>query len=134
MKEADTLRTDKDAAKQALIELGVPLDSEFAEFYLKYYSPDMVSTVSNEYIVELTSPSEQIATGTKFVHEVWGVPENYICFTSCQGEGGYLLDRLTGKVWDFDLANRNEFITGNIPAKWNGFFEFLIWYLSDIEK
>lgn len=68
--------------------------------------------------------------GTEFIHDMWELPENYIGLTSLQGEGGYLLDKNSGGVWDFDLAQREDFVSGLTPPNWSGFFEFVRWYLS----
>ena len=68
--------------------------------------------------------------GTEFIHEVWELPENFVAFTSLQGEGGYLLDKDSGGVWDFDLGDWEAFVAGRIPARWAGFFEFITWLLT----
>jgi hypothetical protein len=47
-----------------------------------------------------------------------------------QGEGGYLLDKDSGGVWDFDLGDREAFVAVRIPARWAGFFEFITWLLT----
>lgn len=124
-------RSDTQSVKNALSELGISLDSEFAEFFLAYRITLFLSEVSNEELCDLTEPSEQIKVGTNFVHEVWGVPENYICFTTVEGEGCYLYDKITGTVSDFELATREEFLTGETTTKWGSFFEFMMWYLGD---
>ena len=124
-------RTNPDAVNEALVELGVPLDSEFAEFFREYVITFFISDTSDEQLCDLLSPSKQILLGTEFAHEVWELPENFICFTSCQGEGGYLYDRDTGAVWDFDLADREDFIAGRQKPAWNSFFEFMNWYLGE---
>ena len=124
-------RTNPDAVNEALVELGVPLDSEFAEFFREYVITFFISDTSDEQLCDLLSPSKQILLGTEFAHEVWELPENFICFTSCQGEGCYLYDRDTGAVWDFDLADREDFIAGRQKPAWNSFFEFMNWYLGE---
>lgn len=71
--------------------------------------------MSDELICDIAEPTQQIKTGTEFIHEMWELPEKYICFTSLQGEGGYLLDKLSGGVWDFDLSQHDDFVTGKTP-------------------
>jgi hypothetical protein len=124
-------RSNSEAANQALEELGIPLNSEFGEFFREYVITLFDSDVSDEELSDLLSPTKQILVGTQFVHEVWKLPENFICFSSCQGEGGYLYDRDTGTVWDFDLADRDDFIAGRQKPAWNSFFEFMSWYLTE---
>lgn len=125
-------RTRKDLAIAALKELGVSLDSEFAELFIEYKPANFKSAVSDEYICDIAEPTPQIMAGTEFIHEMWELPENYICFTSLQGEGGYLFDKHSGMVWDFALSQYDDFISGKIPPKWKGFFEFVTWYLSPV--
>lgn len=80
-------RTNRDNAARALSDLGIPLDSEFAEFYLNYKITLFCSEVSDEQLCDVAEPYCEVAVGTRFAHDVWGVPERYICFTSAQGEG-----------------------------------------------
>ncbi|UWF51928.1 SMI1/KNR4 family protein [Pseudomonas sp. N3-W] len=129
----DIHRADKKSVEIALEALGVSPDSEFGEIYIKYKPANFESNVSDEYIKDVAEPTQQVLRGTTFIHEVWEIPENYICFTSLQGEGGYFLDKLSGCVWDFDLAQQENFVSGLIPARWGSFFEFLTWYLSPAE-
>ncbi|MBU2714279.1 hypothetical protein [Zooshikella harenae] len=123
-------RSNIDSVNQALMKLDVPVESEFAEFFLTYTITLFLSDVSDEELCDIAEPSEQIKDGTEFVHEVWGLPENYICFTTVEGEGCYLYDKITGKVWDFELKTRDSFLRGEISAKWGGFYKFMIWYLG----
>lgn len=127
-------RINHDDVKNELSILGVPIESEFAEFFLKYKITLFVSDVSDEQLCDISKPTKEITDGTNFVHEVWGVPGNYICLTSCEGEGAYLYDRETGKVWDFDLESRDEFLAGNQHPMFDSFFEFMIWYLGGSSK
>jgi hypothetical protein len=121
LQPGDTCRANPEAVNEALEELGVPLNSEFADFFREYAVTSFSSPVSNEQLCDLLEPIAQILVGTQFVHEVWELPANYICFTTCQGEGGYLYDRDTGAVWDFDLADREDFIAGRQKPAWNSF-------------
>lgn len=120
-----TTSIDKKSAACALEKLGIPLDSEFGEIFLNYLPANFQSSVSDEYICDISEPTEQISVGTEFIHEMWELPENYICFTSLQGEGGYLLDKNSGGVWDFDLAQYDDFVSGLTPPRWTGFFDFI---------
>ncbi|MGC5699764.1 SMI1/KNR4 family protein [Pseudomonas sp. NFXW11] len=115
---------------RALATLGIALDSEFAQIYLACHPADFESRASYEVLMDIAEPSEEILVGTEFIHDVWELPQNFIAFTSLQGEGGYLLDKDSGGVWDFDLGDREAFIAGRIPARWASFFEFITWYLQ----
>ncbi|MGZ0704132.1 SMI1/KNR4 family protein [Pseudomonas sp. L5B5] len=123
-------RPDTAEVTRALATLGIALDSEFAQIYLAYHPADFESRASYEVLMDIDGPSDEILMCTEFIHEVWELPENFIAFTSLQGEGGYLLDKDSGGVWDFDLGDWEAFVAGRIPARWASFFEFITWYLQ----
>jgi hypothetical protein len=129
-KARNVKRTNIKEAELALATLDIPPDSEFSEFYRTYKITLFESSSSGEYLCDVSEPTNEMAMSVKFAHESWGVPANFICFTSCEGEGGYLYDRNTGKVWDFSLANREDFINGKEQPRWSSFYDFMIWYLS----
>ncbi|MFK3774196.1 SMI1/KNR4 family protein [Pseudomonas sp. NPDC089406] len=124
------LRKDKDLASKALENLDVSPETEFGQILLSYIIADVISNVSDETLSEISEPSESVLWATEFIHRTWKLPYNYICFTSLEGEGGYIMEKSSGKIWDFDLSERENFLKGEIPAHWNGFYEFLEWYLS----
>ncbi|WP_028622118.1 hypothetical protein [Pseudomonas sp. Ant30-3] len=126
----DIHRTDKRSVTEALTALNISLDSELSEFFLNYTITLFRSNSSDEELCDIADPSNEIEVGTNFIHEVWELPENFICLTSVQSEGCYLYDKNSEEVLDFSLANRDDFLAGKQQLKWSGFFEFLIWYLS----
>ena len=130
-KEAgDTARSDISNVKTQLKYLGISEDSQFGHFFTKHCITFFVSNVSNEELMDLTCPNDEIAVGTDFIREVWELPEEYICLTSCEGEGGYLYNREDGAVYDFDLAKRDDFLNGNKVVIASTFYGFIEWYLG----
>lgn len=115
---------------RALATLGIALDSEFAQIYLTCHPANFLDRVSYGVLMNIDGPSDEILMCTEFIHEVWELPKNFIAFTSLQGQGGYLLDKDSGGVWDFDLGDREAFVAGRIPARWASFFEFITWLLT----
>ncbi|MBK5551126.1 SMI1/KNR4 family protein [Pseudomonas sp. TH03] len=126
-------RTDKGMAIVALETLGVSPGCEFDSIYINYLPANFQSSVSDEYICDVSEPTEQILIGTEFIHGMWELPKNYIDFTSSQSEGGYLLDKISGGVLDFGLEQQKDFVSGLISPKWNSFFEIIRWYLPPAE-
>jgi hypothetical protein len=113
--------------------LGIEPDSQFAAFFVEFNATNMYSTSSYEELQDLSSPSPQIAGVTRFVREVWGLPREYVCLTSCDGEGGYLYSIRTGAVYDFDLANREAFLS--CPhTRWRDFNSFIEWFLGPQDR
>ena len=126
----DIRRINKELAIQALRDLDISLESEFAQFFQEYKITLFQSIVSDEALCDIAEPTPEIKAGTQFVHEVWELPENFICFTTVEGEGGYLYDKVDGSVYDFELGKREELISGRMKPRWNSFFEFMTWYLG----
>lgn len=126
----NVFRTDPAAVDEALGALGIPLDSEFGEFFRKYVITFFCSSVSDEELCDLLEPTAEISLGTRFIHEVWGLPDRFVCLTSLQGEGAYLYDRITGEIFDFDLAHRDAFVAGHREPISKGFHDFMMWYLT----
>jgi hypothetical protein len=124
----DFRRGDVAGAKTALLQLGVNSSSEFFAFASEYCLGNLFPPSEDEALSDVCVPSGEVAAGTRFVREVWGLPEQYFCISSCQGEGCYLLSRTTGEVFDFSLARRHEFLAAPV-ARWASFYEFLRWYL-----
>ncbi|WP_369986713.1 SMI1/KNR4 family protein [Pseudomonas xanthosomatis] len=127
-------REDEALALLALKNLGISTDSEFAKVLIPYVLAEIFSKVSNVTIVDLSGPCEAVLRSTNFIHRRWNLPENLVCFTSLEGEGGYIMDKISEKIWDFDLAEREMFLKGEIPHQWNGFFEFTEWYISPARR
>lgn len=126
----DFRRNNFELVSKQLRMLGIKIDTEFSEFYLAYTVSTFYSRSTGIELLDIAEPSPQIEYVTQFAHEVWELPTNFVCFSSVEGEGGYLYDKNTGKVWDFSLATRQNFIDGKEKPRWNSFFEFMIWYLS----
>ena len=80
-------------------------------------------------LCEICEPAEDVLVGTSFVRDVWQLPDDYICLTSCQGEGCFLLSRTTGEIFDFSLADRESFLQVAV-ARWPSFLEFMRSYLT----
>ncbi len=123
------LRQDKESAVFELARLGIVPGSEIYEFFVEFAITLFISTSSDESLMDVAEPNPEILVGTEFVHEVWGIPEQYICLTSCEAEGCYLLSKETQSVYDFSLSERDAFISKPVPS-WKSFFEFIEWYLS----
>lgn len=122
-------RKDIAKARAAMDKLSIPRESEFYAFCSEIRLGNLLSPSSYEALVDVSEPSEQVAVGTNFVREVWGLPSEFICFTTCEGEGAYLFSTKTQSVYDFSLAERNRFIASPEP-QWATFFSFIEWYLS----
>jgi hypothetical protein len=123
------IRSDVGAAEAALKKLGIDPRSEYYSFALCYCLGNFFPHALDDWLCEICEPTEEVLAGTSFVHDVWQLPDDFICLTSCQGEGCFLLSRTTGEIFDFSLADREAFLQGAV-ARWPSFFEFMRAYLT----
>lgn len=119
----------KKEAVLVLNELGIPEHSEFFEFYSTYYGGDLDHREGASVMVDAIIPQKSLLRTAFFAHEVWEVPEQYILFSTGEGEGGYLYNKDDGTVWDFNLGEQKLLGTDALPH-WNSFYEFMVWYLT----
>ena len=124
---------NKEFQEQSMIALdkfGIPKNSEFYEFYSRYFGRTLIhNSETGTEMVDCISPPKLMERVISFAHEVWEVPANYILFSTGEGEGGYLYNILDNTVWDFDLGKR-ELLGTDKMHHWNSFYEFLVWYLT----
>lgn len=121
----------KEEASAALHDLGVRKNSEFYDFYMKYFGRALISKKSYLEMID-PCPSNDMQLTTEMAHSVWNIPESYILFTTGEGEGGYLYNKDNETVWDFTLGEQ-EFLGTDKMRHWNSFYEFLEWYLTPDE-
>ncbi|WP_443570435.1 hypothetical protein [Psychrobacter alimentarius] len=48
-------------------------------------------------------------------HDYWDVPNNYILFSTGEGEGGYLYNIENDSVWDFQIGQLQQLADGTLP-------------------
>ena len=119
----------KNGSILVLKELGIPSDSEFYEFYSTYYGRNLNYRGGASPIVDPSPPQKSLLRTAFFAREVWEVPEQYILFSTGEGEGGYLYNKEDGTVWDFDLGEQKLLGTDAL-RHWHSFYEFMVWYLT----
>lgn len=118
---------DRKKAQKIMIELGIREGSQFYNLYSEYYLPSINPGSGTDEMIDPLP--ESFARAAVLTREGWGLPENYILFTTGEGEGGYLYETEEEKVWDFYLIRREELFKGTLPH-WDSFYEFMVWYLT----
>jgi hypothetical protein len=122
----------KKEAVSTLSKLGIPQNSEFFEFFSNYYGSDLTRRCGASPLVDPAPPQKYLLHAAFVGHDAWEVPEQYILFSTGEGEGGYLYNKEDGTVWDYYVGKQELLGTDALPH-WNSFYEFMVWYLTDDE-
>lgn len=119
----------KARAQHALSKLGVDQESAFAKIYLEYDISAIHSNQTTE-LLDICFPDEdEILSATRFGREIYDVPEGYLCLTSGEGEGFFLYEIETGRIFDLDVDDMDVLSKDDRQARWNDFYELFEWYL-----
>ncbi|MFF7107525.1 SMI1/KNR4 family protein [Pseudomonas sichuanensis] len=128
--KGDVARADQNNAASALKQLGVAADTEFGRFYLKYQG-SFISPRPVAELLDIEGPDiPAIPDQTDYVWDRYEIPKNYLALSSDESEGMYLYGINDGAVYDLDISRLDEFLNGELPARWKSFNEFLIWYFE----
>lgn len=120
---------DNEKVHQCLNELGLLGHEQWNDFFLKYKLSGVLTNRSTE-LLDIASPSPQIAEVTDFVRDVYDVTEDYVCLTSGEGEGFYLYSIVDRKIYDVTVDELDELESGGKEARWDSFYDLIEWYLS----
>ena len=123
--------TRDEAYEQVMSDLGIRLDSAFAEFNLYTNAitfSGKYSEIDNVCCFAIKSTySDQVER----MHSVLNLPEEYIPLDSFEGEGGFFYNRLTGEVLELELGQKLiDFQCGRLQSQWKDFNAFLEWYFE----
>ncbi|WP_155257338.1 MULTISPECIES: SMI1/KNR4 family protein [Burkholderia] len=126
----DVDRADPKAAEKVLVSLGVDSGSEFGEFYLKYQG-GFISPRPVAELLDIEGPAiPAIPDQTDYVRDRYRIPGQYLALTSDESEGMYLYNIEDRAVYDLDIVVLDDFVSGRVPARWQTFNEFLMWYFD----
>jgi len=117
---------------ECLETLGVADHDQLKEIFTTYNLNAFISKRLTE-LMDLCSPTPQIAETTDFGRDIYEVPEEYICLTSGEGEGFFLYSKLDRKVYDVDVSELEALDAGEKEARWETFFDLIEWYVSPEE-
>src|SRR5690606_3353643 len=114
--------------------LGVALDTEFAEFYLKYQG-GFISPRPVSELMDIEGPEiPNIAAELGYVRDRYELPANYLPLTTDESEGMYLYDTNDGAVYDVDFDNLSDLLGNRLSPRWPGFNDFLAWYFTESQN
>ena len=114
------VRTNQAATEEHLSEIGIPLDSDVAEFYLNF------GALSATGWYELLEPRELKETAD-YIHSDFELPDRFLPLTHHEGGGFSLLDRESGHVYDLVFDEIDDLIAGSLDPVAQSFGEYLEW-------
>lgn len=120
--------TNQDQASSILGELGIEENSLFFQIYKQVRNFPLGRGEELNTLDQIVNSSKNSFWDDDFP----GFSKKYLELSSIEGEGSYFYELSTGKVYDVDWGDIDDFVSGNIQAKWNTFSDFLEWYYADL--
>lgn len=120
------------AYEKALLDLGVDIHSDFAEFFLHAEDgPTFLGRNQEIYQVCCFFLNSNYSSDVIFAHNVLKITDEYLPLDSFEGEGGFFYNKATGKVVYFSLKNEvKEKNNDGFSLQWDSFSEFLEWFFD----
>jgi hypothetical protein len=114
----------------AFAELGIESESEFAEFYRRYWGPFHSATLGYE-LLDVVEQDESVRSSTQAVREEFGFEDRFVVVSTLTGMSVLVYDVKTGSIYDVDFEGGDELLrTGELEPRWNSWNEFISIYFS----
>ena len=111
-------------------EFGIDPESNFAEFYSKYWGPFRSKSTGLE-LLDLVEQDESITSNTRAARDHYCIPKNLLVITSLLGGAGLVYNTNDGAVYDLDFEGGDEALyRGEIRPRWADWNEFLEIYFG----
>ena len=117
---------------QALQQLGVDLDSDFARFHLHVEDgPTFIQRGRELYQLGWFVSNTNYDLALQHAHDTLGLPRDYLPLDSFEGESGCFYNRSTGEVLRVSLGGElMDFREGRLAPQWPTFNDFLAHYFQ----
>lgn len=124
------LRKDASDAFESLRQLGIDIKTELGEFYTQYRG-GFISPEPRPELLDITGPAiPAIPDQTEYVLDRYRLPAEFVALTSDESEGMYLYNKNNQAIYDFNVGQSQELVSGKIQPRWNSFNEFLVWFFN----
>jgi len=121
----------KQQYRDVLLDLSIPIESDFAEFCLSTIGPTFQGRLYELYHVCWFSIYSSYDLDLDRTWNVLHLPKQFIPLDGFEAEGGFFYDRQTSAVFQLELGETLfAFLRGNLQAQWQSFNEFLEWYFE----
>ena len=125
------LEKEEEDYTKALLDLGIPLNSDLADFCL--HTTEMsfkgrVGSIDNIcWFLIYSTYTRRIES----LQSLLDLPKEYIPLDSFETEGGFFYNRKTGEVLELELGQSLiDFQNGKLQPQWKSFNSFLEWFLN----
>jgi hypothetical protein len=123
---------EKQKYTNALIDLGISLDSTFAEFNLSTLGPTFNGRGYELYnVCWFKIYSDDLDYAIESAVNILKLPNEYIPLDSFEAEGGFFYNKITEEVIELELGEKLvAFHKGNLKPQWKDFNSFLEWFFE----
>lgn len=125
-------RSVTDDAVASLSRLGVPKNSQFGSFFLRYAGP-LASPNTSFELLDLFSVEGQasVEASTSLVRRRFGWPDRYLVLTNFLAGGVMVYDIATEQVYDVDFEGGDaQLKDGRLKPRYASFLEFLRFFFG----
>lgn len=123
--------TEDEAYKKVMSDLGINLETPFAQFNLYTNQTTFSGNRAELYNVCWFAINSIYYEQMETMRSVFNLPEEYIPLDSFEGEGGFFYNRRTGEVLELTLGKvYNDFQQGKLKPQWSNFNTFLEWFFD----
>ncbi len=118
--------------QKVMLDLGIKLDTTFAQFNLYTNAVTFKGRSYELYnVCWFKIYSDDLDYGIESAHKVLKLPDEYIPLDSFEGEGGFFYNRKTGEVLEIELGQKLiDFQNGQLRPQWKDFNSFLEWFFE----
>lgn len=118
--------------EKALIDLGIPLGSSFAEFNLSTIGPTFAERGYELYnVCWFKIYSNDLDYAIESAHGILQLPDEYLPLDNFEAEEGFFYNRNTEEVLKLSIGpDLEDFQSGKLHPQWKDFNSFLEWFFE----
>ncbi|MDT3530103.1 SMI1/KNR4 family protein [Stenotrophomonas pavanii] len=130
----DRRNPDRASAADVMRRLGVAPHCDMWIFYMAVNGA--LPAVSGRLeLLRIVGPGiPKIPDQAEYVWDRYELPADFLPLSSDEGEGMYLYDVRKEDVHDYCLARHDQLLSGETPARWKNFVDFIVWYINDDDR
>lgn len=130
----DRRNPDCASAADVMRRLGVDPHSDMWMFYMAVNGA--LPAVSGKLdLLRMVGPGiPKIPDQAEYIRDRYELPADFLPLSSDEGEGMYLYDVRTQEVHDYYLARHDQLLSGETPARWKNFVDFIAWYINNDDR